>query len=259
MNGNEPPPRLIPPPSPSCRGAEPPLGTDPAEQTPIAGLLAAAEAVLRQPRRVMFQLRQPHCGSLNWALLLIALACSLVYGLVVGSFSGGEQYWAAPVKIALGLLLSGLICLPSLYIFACLSGAQVRLAEMVGLVGGLLALTAVLLVGFAPVAWVFSQSTESVAAMGGLHLAFGLIAASFGVRFLNRAFEHLNAKTLSGLRIWTLIFLLVALQMTTALRPIVGRADTFLPTTKKFFVSHWTDSLREGATASRPSGENRRN
>ena len=42
------------------------------------------------------------------------------------------------------------------------------------------------------------------------------------------------------------IFVLVALQMTTALRPIVGRADTFWPTEKKFFLQYWGESLRVG-------------
>jgi hypothetical protein len=32
--------------------------------------------------------------------------------------------------------------------------------------------------------------------------------------------------------------------MTTALRPIIGTADTFLPTQKQFFVSHWGDCLK---------------
>jgi hypothetical protein len=45
-----------------------------------------------------------------------------------------------------------------------------------------------------------------------------------------------------GLRVWTLIFML--LQMTAALRPILGTSDAFLPAEKKFFVSHWTDSLK---------------
>jgi hypothetical protein len=177
-------------------------------------------------------------------LLIIAMACSLIYGLVVGTFSGGEQLWAAPVKTAVGLLLSALICLPSLYIFACLSGAQARLVEVAGLVTGQLALTTVLLIGFAPVAWVFSQSTESVAAMGGLHLVFGAIAAYFGLRFLNAAYAHLEPKSSGGLKVWMLIFILVALQMTTALRPLVGQAETFLPTEKRFFVTHWAQCLK---------------
>ena len=48
------------------------------------------------------------------------------------------------------------------------------------------------------------------------------------------------------------LFVLVLLQMTAALRPILGTADAFLPTKKKFFVSHWTDSLKSsGNGASR--------
>ena len=31
--------------------------------------------------------------------------------------------------------------------------------------------------------------------------------------------------------------------MTTALRPIIGTSDTFLPREKKFFVAHWLDTL----------------
>ena len=57
-------------------------------------------------------------------MLLITVVCSLVYGVVTGTFSGGTQLWAAPIKIAGGLLISAAICLPSLYIFTCLSGSQ---------------------------------------------------------------------------------------------------------------------------------------
>src|SRR5262245_5975052 len=100
-----------------------PLGQNPDDQSPVNGLGGAVEAMLRHPRRVMFHLRDSRPGALIGAMLLAALGCSLVYGLVVGSFSGETQYWAAPVKIAAGLLISALICLPSLYIFSCLSGS----------------------------------------------------------------------------------------------------------------------------------------
>jgi hypothetical protein len=221
------------------------LGKNPEEQIPITGVASAIEAILRQPRRVLFQLSQPASGNLIAGLLIIALACSLVYGLIVGTFSGHEQLWAAPAKIAIGLLISAIICLPSLYIFSCLSGSEARLGEVCGLVAGLLALMTILLIGFAPVAWIFSQSTESVAAMGSLHLLFWLIATGFGLRFLQTGFSHLNAKTTSGFKVWIAIFVLVMLQMTAALRPIIGRAPTLLPTEKKFFISHWGDCLND--------------
>jgi hypothetical protein len=137
-----------------------PLGDDPAERVPIPHAFAAIESLLRQPRRLMFQLRQPDAGKLIGAMLFTAFFCSLVYGVVAGTFSGGTQLWAAPVKIAAGLLISAAICLPSLYIFTCLSGSQARLTEVCGLLAGLLMLMTILLVGFAPVVWIFSQSTE---------------------------------------------------------------------------------------------------
>jgi hypothetical protein len=103
----------------------------------------------------------------------------------------------------------------------------------------------ILLIGFAPVAWIFSQSTESVAWMGALHLAFWLVATLFGIRFMKAGFSHANARSQAGVNVWVIIFLLVALQMTTALRPILGRSDTFLPTKKEFFLTHWANCLTQ--------------
>ncbi len=240
MNESPATPPIIPT---SRASAALPLGANAAEAEPIPNLVSIIEAILREPRRVMFQLRQPGSSRLMILILTVSLVCGLLYGLVAGTFSGGTQLWAGPVKIAGGLLLSALICLPSLYIFSCLSGSQARLSEVAGLVAGFLLLITILLIGFAPVAWVFSQSTESVAAMGALHLAFGFIATCFGLRFLSAAFAHYGNSG-DGLKVWIVIFLLVLLQMTTALRPIIGTADTFLPAEKKFFVSHWVDCLR---------------
>src|SRR6266481_3309956 len=223
-----------------------PLGESPADREPIPGPLVAVEAILRAPRRIMYQLRQPGSGRLIMAMLMVSILCSLIYGLVVGTFSMGTQLWAAPVKVAGGLLVSALICLPSLYIFTCLSGSEARLSEIFGLVTGLLMLMTILLIGFAPVAWLFSQSTDSVTWMGTLHLIFWFIATIFGLRFLQAGFSHSQARSNAGLATWIVVFILVAVQMTTALRPIVGTANTFLPpaTEKKFFLAHWADCLK---------------
>lgn len=238
-------PPQIPPVNPPSANYPPhaSLGENPEERQPVRGVAGAIESILRQPRRVMYQLRQPGAGKLIAAMLFISVVCSLIYGVIVGSFSGHEQWWAAPVKIAGGLLVSTVICLPSLYIFACLSGSQARLIEIVGMVSGLLMLMTILLIGFAPVAWLFSESTNSLGWMGALHLLFWFVSTLFGLRFLNAAFSHSDARSNAGLNTWVVIFMLVALQMTTALRPIVGRADTFMPETKKFFAAHWYDCL----------------
>src|SRR5258708_33224241 len=166
MNENTPTPSPIPPQIPASGFTLPPamlpLGENPEDREKIPNAVSAIESILRKPRRIMYQLRQPGSGRLIFSMVMVAVCCSLIYGVVGGTFSMGDQLWAAPAKIAGGLLFSTLLCLPSLYIFTCLSGSQARLAEMFGLLAGLLMLITVLLVCFAPVAWLFSQSTDSI-------------------------------------------------------------------------------------------------
>jgi hypothetical protein len=63
------------------------------------------------------------------------------------------------------------------------------------------------------------------------------------MRFLNTGFAQLDARASGALKTWMVVFMLVALQMTTALRPIVGTAPTLLSAEKKFFLGHWMDCM----------------
>lgn len=252
LSAGTPPPSSPPPPNNERKTP----GDDPAERVPITNAFAAIEALLRQPLRLLYQLRQPGAGWLIAQMLGIALLCAVVYGVIVGTFSNGTQLWAAPVKIAGGLMISAFICLPSLYIFTCLSGSRARLAEIFGLLAGLLMLMTILLVGFAPVAWIFSQSTESLSWMGTLHITFWLVATFFGVRFLKHGFSHTAARSQAGVNVWIIIFMLVALQMTTALRPILGKSDTFFPAKKEFFIQHWFECLTGDWSEAKPTPPN---
>ncbi len=225
------------------------------EAAPVQGIGGVLDALLRRPRAVLHFLHMDGGARLIAPQLIIAIVAAALYGVIVGTFSGGAQLWAAPLKITLGLLFCGGICLPSLYVFACLAGTQAKLRDVAGIVAGLLALTTLLLVSFAPVAWVFSQSTESVAWMAGLHMIFWAIATYFGTRFVHTGMTRLGARTDGTFQCWTAIFVFVSLQMMTAIRPIVGRADNLLPTEKKFFFQYWGETILAAQKAARPSGE----
>ena len=58
---------------------------------PVNGPVSAVEAILRQPRRIMYQLRQANSGTVIGSMLLVGLLCALVYGVVIGSFSMGSN------------------------------------------------------------------------------------------------------------------------------------------------------------------------
>lgn len=208
---------------------------------------AVIEALLKQPGRILHECKQGG-GRIAIVLATAAVLCLLVFGTLLGFFSGGSQHWAAPVKVVLGVFVSVFICLPSLCIFSALGGMDGRVWHVAGLLLATIALTSVLLLGFAPVVWIFSQSTESVAFMGFLALAFWIISLFFGFRLLLGAAAKFGLTVNYYLMVWMGIFLVVTLQMSTALRPIIGTADTFLPTQKKFFLEHWFDqvNLEEG-------------
>lgn len=100
--------------------------------------------------------------------------------------------------------------------------------------------------GFAPVAWIFSQSTDSLVVMGLLHLLFWAIGLWFGVRLIKglaACASDSDTAALGHLQVWIVIFVLVSLQMSSALRPLIGTAPTPLPAEKRFFVQHWVENL----------------
>lgn len=204
--------------------------------------IAIIEALLKAPGRLIYQLQNSwRPGLVGW-LLIVGLLGMTVYGCVVGTFSGGDQLWIAPAKVAIGTTLSVLICLPSLYIFVCLAGMDAQIRVVMGVMFAAIGLTALLLIGFAPVAWIFSQSTDSVAFIGALHIGLWIISVAFGLRLLDAMSRYLTGSN-RQLKIWAMIFVAVCLQMMTTLRPIIGRSDRFLPAEKKFFLSHWSETV----------------
>ena len=209
------------------------------------GLGAAMEALLKHPGSAIFEFTEgTRAASLGRSLLIVILAGLALFGVAAVDFTQGIQWWAAPLKLIGGLFLSALLCLPSLYIFSCLSGLEIRFKTSVGLLLTALALSGLLLAGFTPVVWVFSQSSESLPFMGAVMIVIWGISLFFGLKFLSTAARALGMKHGFHLRLWIGIFVLVTFQMSCALRPLLGHAGTFLPTEKKFFLQHWGEQLR---------------
>ena len=94
-----------------------------------------------------------------------------------------------------------------------------------------------------PVAWIFSQSSDSVVFMGALHLILWAVGIYFGLRLINAMSQFLSGTTRNQLRLWGFIFVVVSLQMTSTLRPLIVPGKTFFPTEKKFFLANWFESL----------------
>jgi uncharacterized membrane protein YqjE len=211
-------------------------------------VISIIETLLKYPARIVHELQNERSRAVIVHLVFLGFLGMAVYGVVVGSLTGGIQMLVAPAKLALGTIIATLICFPSLYIFICLTGVDAPIRSVAGSLFASVCLCALLLIGFAPVAWIFSQSTESVAFMGALHLLFWIVGIAFGLRMIRAMCRYAGARANGHLRIWTIIFLLVCFQMTATLRPIIARSEAFFPNQKKFFVSYWFETITGNST-----------
>jgi hypothetical protein len=225
---------------------EPPPIPKPESVTPQAdtSLASVFEGLLKSPKNLIAGITDSKTpGAFTSKLLILALVGFIIFGVTMGSFSFHEQLWAAPLKTLLGLTFSTIICLPSLYVFSALTGTSLGIKEIIQGMAGALALIAALLLGFTPILWVFSQSTTSEVFFGFLVLLTWLISLFFGTGFLLKMLEQSGTKNKGPLRVWIGIFLLVTLQMSTTLRPLIGRSETLFTTEKRFFLEHWAITM----------------
>ncbi len=208
------------------------------EDSPSLGKIF--ESLLKAPITLLFHVKEKPKSLLP--LFAITTVSILIFGALVGSFSGGTQILIAPTKILLGLIISSIICFPSLYIFSSLSGADLRPSFVLKSLMISIALIAVLLIGFAPIVWVFAQSSESLFFIGSIVILVWIIAFTFGAKALKKMLNLEYTEKQSHIQIWVGIFLLVTLQMSTSLRPIIGNEGPLLTSEKRFFLAHWIES-----------------
>lgn len=203
-------------------------------------LLQWVDVLLKSPKTIAETIKQDRFNQNAFVLFLLAMCFHGLYGIIVGSFSGGVQWFAVPTKIAIGTATTALMCYPSLYIFMALSGADVKPSHAFFMLTGLLFMTSILLLGFAPVAFVFNASIKNLHLMGFVHLLIWFVSLMFGVRFLNTTFRHLQGTYSRFLGLWAMIFVLTSLQMMVLLSPLLAPAQDFsFLLEKRFFLEHW--------------------
>lgn len=201
------------------------------------------EVLLKNPGIWFGQVTSGKARRSMLMFFFISMVCYLGYSLIVGSYSGNVQWFGAPVKIISGTVLSILLCYPSLYIFACLAGANVNPGKTMALLVSGMTLSAILLIGFAPVAFVFTFAIQSSFFMGLVHFFAWGISMYFGIRHIKSGLLEMSCNETGLIRIWGVILIVTMLQMTVTLRPILGESDQFLTSEKRFFVEHWFENI----------------
>ena len=203
-------------------------------------VVTALNAVLKTPDAVIN--RQDRRNEQAAALFGGALVCYVAYAIAAGFFQGGETVVLAMLKIPLIILASVVLCLPSLYVFTSLAGAEFSRDTFTTAVAGFCAIAGLILIGLMPVTWLFSVSTISLGFVVWMHMVIWVIALAFARRLLVR----MATPARGAIGLWLVMLFIVSLQMTTYLRPVLWR-DSGAPVIeleKKSFFSHLYESSR---------------
>ena len=218
----------------------PPMPPEPGNREPdVEGVVAA---LLKAPSKLADTIAKQEKGLLGSALslLVVAVICHAVFGVAIGLFAGWPVAAMDAVKVPLVAIGSLLICFPSLYVFACVAGSPLTILQAFALGCSCLAMVGLLLVGLAPVAWLFAVSTQSVPFVVILALAIWLVAIMFAARYVSKLQANALFQRQGGIKMWFLILIVVTLQMTTSMRPMLGEAkEGWWTAEKESFLAHF--------------------
>lgn len=161
--------------------------------------------------------------------LVTLVALSALYGAATGAYAGPLQALSAALKLPLLFLGTLAICFPGFYIVQVLVGSQLKLAQVLTLVMGALALSAVLLAAVIPVTVFFLLTGANYYFLTLLHVVIvlgaglvGMVALHQGLAFACEQRGVYPKKAMVIMKAWAVLFAFVGIQMAWNLQPFVG-------------------------------------
>jgi hypothetical protein len=172
--------------------------------------------------------------KIGYALGTLVGLCAL-YGAAAGAYAGPLQSLSAAIKLPLLFLGTLVICFPGFFVIQVLVGSRLRLSQVLALVAGALALSAIILAAVVPVTVFFLLTGANYYFLTLLHVVIVLASGLVGMAALHeglafacekRGIYPRNAMTI--MRVWAVLFAFVGVQMAWNLQPFVGdRGEPF--------------------------------
>jgi len=186
--------------------------------------------LVREPDSFFEYIRQgKNLEFLSSWLATISVVCLAVFGFVIGLSHSPWQAFSSAIKMPILVMGASLVCLPALYIFSRAFGAQFHVAQVVTVVLAGVGVTALLLLGLAPVIFIFVLTSHNYPFFQLLAAGSVTVSGCMGVFYLWRGMERVNLfeRASPGLRrgvmgTWLILYAVVGSQMAWRLSPFVG-------------------------------------
>lgn len=220
------------------------------KQASLSRTFLAVPLFLADPQSFYADVRSGHGLRQKCVDLAVsALAFLMVFGFVTGLSHGVEQALSSAIKMPLLFGVTMLFCLPALYFFSlAVLGAHMSFAQAAAVVLSGVAVTALLLLGLAPITLFFVLTSSNYGFFQLLAVLFVGLSGYIGLYFLWNGMTAVEsnhnapAQRLGRmiLRTWTVLYGFVGSQMAWRLSPIIGDpAQPFVflkPSRDNFYV-----------------------
>ena len=209
--------------------------------------------LLRAPGNVMGFAEGKACTwRLAAFLAIVTVAGCAMFGFAVGSFVDLKVAALDAAKMVGIAAFSFVLCFPTLYVFATISGSSLSAARLAVLGLVFTATFGSLLAALSPILWLFSVSTENVAFVIVMSCVLAAMSIAFVTQPVKVAAEKGIVSKAIGLRVWLVVFVVVALQTVTLVRPMLTPIGTPRePEGKCFFLMHFCRAVGLTAASTR--------
>lgn len=152
-----------------------------------------------------------------------------IYGAAAGAYAGPAQGLSAAIKLPVLFVGTLAICYPGFFVIQILVGSRLRFTQVLALVMGALALTAILLAAIIPITVFFLLTGANYYFLELLHVVIVLGAGLAGMAALHEGLAYAcekrgvyPRKAMTIMKVWAVLFAFVGVQMAWNLRPFVG-------------------------------------
>ena len=191
--------------------------------------LAVIEQILRSRQQFFEEIRDGFdLRSKVRSMLVSSFVFLAIYGAVLGSTHSPAQALSSAVKLPILFLVTLLVCVPTLYFFNVLFGSDQSIVQNVALILTAIAVTAVLLVSFAPIAIFFLLTTSQYQFFKLLNVVIFGISGLMGIVFLAQGMRVMRGSEVGEterrwvLRLWMFLYAFVGSQLAWTIRPFIG-------------------------------------
>ena len=161
--------------------------------------------------------------------LCTLVALSALYGAAAGAYASPAQALSSALKLPFLFLGTLAICFPGFFVIQVLVGSRLRLAQVLALVLGALALSMILLAAVVPITLFFLCTGANYYFLTLLHVLLvlgagllGMVVLHDGLAFACEKRGIYPKKAMTIMKVWAVLFAFVGIQMAWNLQPFVG-------------------------------------